>query len=115
MRQLRAVLARIAGFFTGHRADADLQDELRSHLDMETAEYIRRGMQPDAARRQALLMSGGLTQAAEAVRDQRGLPWIDGVAADIRYALRGLRSGYRPRCFRSRAVRADPGPRRRLA
>ena len=91
MRQLRAALARIAGFFTGHRADADLQDELQSHLDMETAEYIRRGMQPDEARRQALLMSGGLTQAAEAVRDQRGLPWIDGVAADIRYALRALR------------------------
>ena len=91
MRQLRAVLARVAGFFTGHRADDDLQAELQSHLDMETAEYIRRGMQPDAARRQALLMSGGLTQAAEAVRDQRGLPWIDGVAADVRYALRGLR------------------------
>ncbi len=91
MRQLRAVLARIAGFFTGHRADDDLQDELQSHLDMETAEYIRRGMQPDAARRQALLVSGGLTQAAEAVRDQRGLPWIEGLAADIRYALRALR------------------------
>ena len=91
MRQLRAALARIAGFFTGYRADDDLQDELQSHLDMETAEYIRRGMQPDEARRQALLMSGGLTQAAEAVRDQRGLPWIDGVVADIRYALRGLR------------------------
>ena len=58
---------------------------------METAENIRRGMQPDEARRQALLASGGLTQAAEAVRDQRGLPWIEGVAADIRYALRALR------------------------
>ena len=74
MRQLRAVLARIGGFFAGHRADDDLQDELQSHLDMEIAENIRRGMQPDAARRQALLMSGGLTQTAEAVRDQHGLP-----------------------------------------
>jgi hypothetical protein len=90
MRQLRAVLARIAGLFTGHRADNDLQAELQSHLDMETAENIRRGMQPDEARRQALLASGGLTQGAESVRDQRGLPWIDGIAADIRHALRGL-------------------------
>jgi hypothetical protein len=49
MRQLRAVLARIAGFFAGHRADDDLQAELQSHLDLETAENIRRGMQPDAA------------------------------------------------------------------
>lgn len=91
MRHVRAALARIAGVFAKHRADDDLRDELQSHLDMETAEYIRRGMHPNAARRQALLASGGLTQAVEAVRDQRGLPWIESVVADIRYALRALR------------------------
>ena len=91
MRHLRAALARIAGFFTRDRADDDLRDELQSHLDMETAEYIRRGMQPDEARRRAMLASGGLTQAAEAVRDRRGLPWLENAAADVRYALRALR------------------------
>ena len=91
MRHLRAVLARLAGLFTGYRADDDLRTELQAHLDMETAENIRRGMHPDEARRQAFLASGGLAQAAEAVRDQRGLPWIESVAADIRYALRALR------------------------
>jgi predicted permease len=91
MRHLRAALARIAGVFTGPRADAELRDELHAHLDLETAENIRRGMDPDAARRQALLASGGLTQAAEAVRDQRGIPWLVSIAADIRYALRALR------------------------
>ena len=58
---------------------------------METAENIRRGMAPDAARRQALLASGGLTLAAESVRAQRGLPWLESIVADIRYALRALR------------------------
>ena len=58
---------------------------------METAENIRRGMAPDAARRKALLASGGLTVAAESVREQRGLPWLESIAADIRYALRALR------------------------
>jgi putative ABC transport system permease protein len=91
MRYLRAALARIAGFFTGHREDADLRAELQAHLDMETAEYVRRGMDPAAARRQALLASGGLTQAAEAVRDQRGLPWLESIAADLKYAWRALR------------------------
>ncbi len=91
MRHLRAALARIAGFFTGHGADDDLREELQAHLDLETAENIRRGMDPDEARRQALLASGGLTVAVEAVRDQRGLPWIESVAADIRYAMRALR------------------------
>lgn len=91
MRHLRAALARLAGFFRRGRGDDDLRDEMQAHLDMEIAEYVRRGMSPDAARRQALLASGGLTQAAEAVRDQRGLPWIESVGADIRYALRALR------------------------
>jgi predicted permease len=91
MRYLRAALRRLAGVFTGHRADDDLTEELQSHLDMETAENIRRGMDPNEARRQALLASGGLTQAAEAVRDRRGLPWIEHLTADVRYAFRTLR------------------------
>ncbi|MDQ3520577.1 MAG: ABC transporter permease, partial [Gemmatimonadota bacterium] len=91
MKHLRAALARVGGAFTGRSADDDLRDELQAHLDMETAENIRRGMRPDEARRQALLASGGVTQAVEAVRDRRGLPWIESVAADMRYALRALR------------------------
>jgi predicted permease len=58
---------------------------------MEIAENLRRGMPPGEARRQALLASGGLVQAVDAVRDQRGLPWFESVAADVRYALRALR------------------------
>ncbi|NIR45228.1 MAG: ABC transporter permease, partial [Gemmatimonadetes bacterium] len=91
MRHLRAMLARIAGIFAGRLAEDDLREELEAHLEMETAENIRRGMDPDEARRQALLAAGGLTQAAEAVREQRGLPWVENLAADIRYATRGLR------------------------
>src|SRR5258708_428585 len=92
MKHLRTALARIAALFTGHRADDDaLSEELEAHLDMQTAENIRRGMSRDEARRQAMLASGGLTQGAEAVRDQRGLLWVENIAADIRYALRTLR------------------------
>jgi putative ABC transport system permease protein len=91
MRYLRAALARIVGVFTGQRADDDLRAELEAHLEMETAENIRRGLDPNEARRQAMMASGGLTQAAEAVRDRRGLPWVDGVTADLKYALRALR------------------------
>ncbi len=74
MRYIRTAFARIAGMFARRRADDELREELEAHLEMETAENIRRGMQPDQARRQALLASGGVTQAAEAVREQRGLP-----------------------------------------
>jgi predicted permease len=81
----------MVGIFTKDRADDDLRDELQGHLEMEIAEYIRRGMHPDEARRKALLASGGLTQAAEAVRSQRGLPWLESIGADIKYAWRTLR------------------------
>jgi hypothetical protein len=88
---LRAALARMAGLLTPSRAaDAELREELEAHLEMEIAEHVRRGMAPSEARRLAMLSSGGLTQAAEAVRDRRGLPWVDGVVADVKYAVRPL-------------------------
>src|SRR4051812_37344102 len=91
MSVIRAALARIAGVFTGHREDNDLREELEAHLEMETAEYVRRGMRPDEARRKARLLSGGVTVAAEAVRAQRGLPWVESLGADVKYAVRALR------------------------
>ena len=91
LSQLRAAFARLAGFLTGARRDEELRAELEAHLEMATAENVRRGMPPDEARRQALLAAGGLTYASDAVRDQRGLPWVDGILADFRYALRSLR------------------------
>src|SRR4029077_3185480 len=81
-----------AGLFTGHRADDELREELQSHVEMETAENIKRGLPPEEARRQGLLASGGVTQAAEAVHDRRGIPWIESAVADLRYAVRALRN-----------------------
>lgn len=91
MRFLRSALARIAGVFTKNSSDDDTRAELEAHVQMETAENIRRGMAPDEARRRAMLAAGGLTQAAEAVRDQRGLPWLESIVADLLYAVRSLR------------------------
>ena len=94
MSRLRAAALRVAGIFGGRRAaaaDADLREELAYHLELATAENMRNGMSPSEARRQALLASGGLTIAAEAVREQRGLPWVDTLVGDVRYAVRTLR------------------------
>ncbi|MBD0321478.1 MAG: hypothetical protein ICV87_14155, partial [Gemmatimonadetes bacterium] len=92
MKAIRRTLARVGAMLRGHgRADDDLRAEMEAHLAMETEENIRRGMPPGEARRRALIASGGLTQAAESVREQRGLPWMESLAADIRYALRHYR------------------------
>ena len=91
MKYVRSLLARMTGLFTKDATDDDLRAEMEAHLEMEIAENVRRGMHPDEARRQAILASGGITQATEAVRDQRGLPLIESLGADVKYAFRALR------------------------
>lgn len=91
MPRLRAWLARLAGTLRSRPPAAELQEELEAHLEFEIADLVSRGMDPAAARRQALMHAGGLAQAAEAVDDQRRLPSLANRWADLRYALRGLR------------------------
>lgn len=92
MRSIRRAVSRLGAVLRGRkRADDDLRAEMEAHLEMAIDENLRRGMAPDEARRQAMLASGGLTQAAERVAEQRGVPWIESVSADLRYALRHFR------------------------
>jgi putative ABC transport system permease protein len=55
------------------RSDADLEQELRFHAEL------------------AAIGSGGVAQAMEALRDQRGLPWLQDLIRDVRHACRLLR------------------------
>ncbi len=73
------------------REDAELDEELLSHLEMETEANLRRGMEPGEARRQARLTLGGVEQIKEEVRDARGLGGLEDLGRDIRIAARGLR------------------------
>jgi putative ABC transport system permease protein len=88
---LREFFVRFAGMFTGARRDPEMRAEFEAHVQMATDEYVRRGMNPAEARRRALIDAGGLANASEAVRDQRGLPSIESVVADLRYGFRALR------------------------
>ena len=71
--------------------DAELLDEFESHLALMTDDDIRAGMPPEEARRAAMLTFGGVETAKESYRDQRGLPWLEALAQDVRYAFRGMR------------------------
>ena len=89
MKTIRRALARVAGTVRGREsADDDLRMEMEAHLEMEIEANLRRGMSPAEARRQALIAAGGLAQAAESVREERGLPWVENLVADLRYAAR---------------------------
>src|SRR6185437_896949 len=71
-------------------ADDELREEMAYHLELHIAENIRRGMSPEAARRDALIAAGGLTAAAEAAGERRGLAWVDELGRDVWQARRAL-------------------------
>jgi len=91
METFRTLLSRIAALFCRRQLDAALDEELRSHIDLATAENMTLGMNRKQARREALRSLGGLTQTAEAYRQQRGLPMLETLIRDTRYAVRQLR------------------------
>ena len=91
MKPLRRFAYRLLASFTGRRREADLAVELEAHIRMQTDDNIRLGMSPAEARRAAQLKFGGVELAKESYRDQRGLPQLDLLFQDIRYATRQFR------------------------
>jgi predicted permease len=88
---LRIFASRLRGLFRRQASDRDLRDELAFHLDLETAENIRRGMTAADARTAALRRLGGVAQIQETYRETRGLPMIETLWQDVRYGVRVLR------------------------
>jgi len=82
--------SRLLGFFRKRHGDENLDAELRSHLQLLAGENIRRGMSPEEAQHAARREFGGVEQTKEAYREQRGLPFIDTLLQDLRFALRML-------------------------
>ena len=73
-------------------ADRDVADEVQHFLEQTTAALERDGLSPDAARRAARIQLGGVTAVREQVRDSGWESLAGGIAADLRFALRRLRS-----------------------
>ena len=90
MRFLRRSLTRAANFAAGRRGDQRWREEMEEHLALLTAENLRAGMPPEEARRQAVLKFGAVEAIREDYRDQHGLPFIENLLQDVRYALRQL-------------------------
>jgi predicted permease len=84
-------MLRVRDLFTRRRLDADLAEELESHLQLHIDDNICAGMTPEEARRCAILTLGGIEQTKERYRDRRGLAMVDELARDVRYAGRSLR------------------------
>ncbi len=71
MSRLRIFLSRVRGVVRAQQLDRELQQEIASHLEEATEEYLRQGLSPTEARRAALRSFGGVAKTEEAYRDAR--------------------------------------------
>src|SRR6266404_1607760 len=88
MGRMRSLASRLLGLFRKRGSDANLDAELHAHLDALINENICRGMSVEEARFAARREFGGIEQAKEAYREQRGLPFVDTLLQDLRFAFR---------------------------
>ena len=88
---MRTFLSRLFDFVLRRRREERLSDEIQAHLDLLTDEHITRGLSPADARLAARRSFGGVDQVKARYRDRRGLPFLDALAQDLRFAFRLMR------------------------
>ena len=90
MEWIRIAVSRIAGLFGGRRRDAELDAELREHIELAVEDKRKQGLSAAEARTAVLREFGGVTQIKEQYRVRRGVPFIEQIARDVRYGCRQL-------------------------
>jgi putative ABC transport system permease protein len=73
------------------RVEDELDEEMQYHLERQIEEGVRAGLSRDDARFAALRAMGAIAQNKEACRDLRRPRLMSDLAADVRYAARGMR------------------------
>jgi predicted permease len=90
MRPIRRFLFRLSSPFLRQKDEQRLREEFEQHIAMATEDNLKAGLSAAEASRQAQLAFGALEATKDAYRDQRGLPWLESVAADVVFGWRQL-------------------------
>jgi predicted permease len=85
-----SLIARMRGMLRRERLDHDLDEELRSHLEMRAADNVAAGMSSQQARYEAERRFGNTTLLKEDTRKVDIIGWLDEAARDFRHAFRML-------------------------
>jgi putative ABC transport system permease protein len=78
-------------WFRRGQREADLDAEIRQHLDEAISDRIERGERPDEARANALREFGNVGLVKEVTREMWGWASVERLAQDLRFGLRMLR------------------------
>jgi predicted permease len=101
MDLMRILLSRCAALFSSRKLDEDLDEELRTHIELAVEDHLKRGMSEQVARTTAQREFGGVIQTKERYRVQRGLPVLEVLGKDVSFGFRQLRRspGYTAVCL----------------
>src|SRR5215467_10692566 len=77
--------------FKKEKTERQLDSELRFHLEQLAGDYVRRGMDPEEARRRARIEFGGMEGVKEDCRESRKVHVLETLLQDARYGLRTMR------------------------
>jgi putative ABC transport system permease protein len=81
---------RVMSLLTSNKLDADLDDELQFHLEMEIDKRVKAGEDPRSAREAALRVFGGVSRHRDDSRDARGVRAVEEFVQDVRVGSRSL-------------------------
>src|ERR1017187_2452440 len=84
------LLYRLRALFRRNSMEAELDEELRAHLEHQVEKYVQSGMSREEAERRAKIEFGGLDQVKEECRDAWGVRFIETLLQDLRFAVRML-------------------------
>lgn len=90
MRRVLEGWRRLRSLRRRNELESGLEQEIRFHIDRQTEKNLRAGMEPDEARRQALIKFGGVEHAKESTRDQFRSAFVEDFLRDLRYGGRAL-------------------------
>src|SRR5688572_27024872 len=81
---------RLFGLFRKRKLEAEMAEELRSHIERETEYNLQTGLSPEESRYAAQRQFGGMEQVKECARDQRSLIEVEHTFRDLKFAFRQL-------------------------
>src|ERR1039457_6253759 len=84
------LIFRLRALFRSKAVEADLDDELRFHIEREIQKQTMLGAAPSDAVRRSRIQFGGIEQIKEHCRDARGVRLFETLWQDIRYGARML-------------------------
>jgi len=90
MRWFARISFYLKSLFLKKKLDAQLAEEVRTHVEMATEANVTKGMTPEEARYAALREFGNVAVIQEQTREVHGWVWLEQFWQDVRFAVRML-------------------------